>query len=79
MHVYARGYSSYFEMFNTIIQLYHCNSILLLFLKVMLAKNLEVQKGLVNGARGVVIDFEVGVQGDDLFRYACLQSLNLTF
>ena len=31
--------------------------------QVMLAKNLDVHKGLVNGARGVVTGFESGMQG----------------
>lgn len=31
--------------------------------KVMLTKNLDVARGLVNGARGVVVDFESGKRG----------------
>ena len=31
--------------------------------KVMLAKNLDVQAGLVNGARGVIVSFENNVTG----------------
>lgn len=31
--------------------------------KVMLTKNLDVTRGLVNGARGVVVAFEHGKQG----------------
>ena len=31
--------------------------------QVMLAKNVNVQEGLVNGARGVVIGFEKGNEG----------------
>lgn len=31
--------------------------------KVMLTKNLDVARGLVNGARGVVVDFESGKHG----------------
>lgn len=33
------------------------------FSKVMLTKNLDVARGLVNGARGVVVGFEPGKHG----------------
>ena len=33
----------------------------------MLAKNLDVSRGLVNGARGVIVGFDSGVEG----RYMC--------
>ncbi|XP_041133433.1 ATP-dependent DNA helicase PIF1-like [Polyodon spathula] len=39
--------------------------------QVMLTKNLEVQKGLVNGARGVVVGFETGNKGFPLVRFLC--------
>lgn len=35
----------------------------LVLLKVMLTKNLDVTRGLVNGARGVVVAFESGKHG----------------
>ena len=34
----------------------------------MLTRNLEVERGLVNGARGVVLGFEPGKQG----HYLCV-------
>lgn len=39
--------------------------------QVMLTKNLEVQRGLVNGARGVVVDFQTGKQGLPRVRFLC--------
>lgn len=36
---------------------------LLVVFKVMLTKNLDVTRGLVNGARGVVVAFESGKHG----------------
>lgn len=38
-------------------------------MKVMLTKNLDVARGLVNGARGVVVDFESGKHGICWFHY----------
>lgn len=40
---------------------------MLILVKVMLTKNLDVTRGLVNGARGVVVAFESGKHGLYLF------------
>lgn len=37
----------------------------------MLAKNLSVEQGLVNGARGVVTGFESGVMGYPVVKFRC--------
>ena len=37
----------------------------------MLAKNLDVSQGLVNGARGVVTGFESGVMGYPVVKFRC--------
>lgn len=43
--------------------------------KVMLTKNLDVQRGLVNGARGVIVSFQPGSNGMPVFRWSgCLRS-----
>lgn len=39
--------------------------------QVMLTKNLDVARGLVNGARGVVVDFEHGKHGNPRVRFLC--------
>ncbi|XP_041359901.1 ATP-dependent DNA helicase PIF1-like [Gigantopelta aegis] len=39
--------------------------------QVILAKNLDVQKGLVNGARGVITGFEQGNEGFPVVKFVC--------
>lgn len=43
----------------------------------MLAKNLEVQRGLVNGARGVVVGYDKKNQGRQLCAKLLTESSNL--
>lgn len=45
----------------------------------MLTKNLDVARGLVNGARGVVVAFESGKHGEFLIILAARSLLNARY
>lgn len=48
--------------------------VLLILFKVMLTKNLDVARGLVNGARGVVVAFESGKHGQFIYLFNYLET-----
>lgn len=59
MHTLVEGYAPG----NECMSIENTALTLLVVFKVMLTKNLDVTRGLVNGARGVVVTFESGKHG----------------